>query len=209
MQELRRLIAESINKSKHEIVQFKKLAEGGFNRVFQASMLDGTQLIARIPYPSTTPKHLAVASEVATMDFLRCHDIPIPKVHAYSAVPENPVGAEYIIMDMAEGKPIGDYWYSMTKEERVKVIYQIAEIEGKLFSIHLPASGSIYYVKDLDSGTFRVDLPDPQGTSRFCIGPATSQNLWCYERSFLDIARGPCEYQDAKNDWSLPSSNIV
>jgi len=42
-------------------------------------------LVARIPHPATAPKGFAVASEVATMDFLRFHGIPVPKVYAYSA----------------------------------------------------------------------------------------------------------------------------
>ncbi len=97
-------------------------------------------------------------------------------------------------MEVFEGRSIGDTWYSMTEEERVKVIFQIAEIEGRLFSIQLPASGSIYYVDDLDTQTQRVDLPDPSGTGRFCIGPATSLNLWYGERSQLSFDRGPCKY---------------
>ena len=199
MQELKRLTAQCINKNEKDITQFKKLAEGGFNRVFQVSMSDGSKLIARIPYPSTAPKFFAVASEVATMDFLRSHGIPVPKVYDYSATSENTVGAEYIIMEMLQGSSIGDYWYLMTEEERLKIIFQIAEIEGKLFSIRLPASGSIYYTEDLDANTQRVELPDPHGTSRFCIGPATSLNLWYRKRSLLSITRGPCKcYRFAK-----------
>ena len=160
-------------------------------------MSDGSQLVARIPYPTTAPKHYAIASEVATMDFLRSYGIPVPRVYGYSSTSENVVGVEYIIMEMVEGRSIGDYWYLMTEEERLKIIFQIAEIEGKLFSIRLPASGSIYYVEDLDSSTERVELPGPNGTGPFCIGPATDLNLWYQERSILNIDRGPCKYSQS------------
>jgi aminoglycoside phosphotransferase (APT) family kinase protein len=133
---------------------------GGFNRVFQISMRDGSQLVARIPYPTTAPKCFAVASEVATMDFLRSHGIPVPKVYAYSATSDNAAEVEYIIMEMLEGRQIGDYWYSMTEEERLKITFQIARIEGRLFSIPLPASGSIYYSHDLEPSIQRLGLPD-------------------------------------------------
>lgn len=186
-------MARSVNKGVHDIVHFDKLAEGGFNRVFQAFMSDGSQLIARIPYPSTTPRHLAVASEVATMDFLRRHGLPIPKVHEYSTRVENAVGTEYIVMDVAEGRKLGDDWFLLSDEARVKIIFQIAQLEDKLFSIRLPAYGSIFYAHDLEASSPSVHLPDPQGTQKFCVGPSTSQNLWHHERTLLDIARGPCK----------------
>jgi Phosphotransferase enzyme family len=156
-------------------------------------MRDGSQLVARVPYPNTAPKCFAVASEVATMDFLRLHDIPVPKVYAYSAIPDNAAGVEYIIMEMSEGRQIGDSWYSMTEEQRLKIVFQIAQIEGRLFSIPLPASGSIYYSHDLDPSIQRLGLPDSEESSRFCIGPATSLRLWYRERSLLSVNRGPCE----------------
>ncbi|KIW39678.1 hypothetical protein, variant [Exophiala oligosperma] len=154
-------------------------------------MSDGTHLIARVPYSTTIPKYFTIASEVATMDFLRSQGIPLPTVYGYSATPDNSAGVEYIIMEMLEGKCIGDHWHSMTEEERIKIVFQIAEIEGKLFSIQLPASGSIFYVEDLDPDIPRVDFPGPDGKRRYCIGPSTSLNLWYQERSLLDIDRGP------------------
>ena len=33
-------------------------------------MRDGFQMVARTPYPVTIPKYFAVASEVATMDYI-------------------------------------------------------------------------------------------------------------------------------------------
>jgi aminoglycoside phosphotransferase (APT) family kinase protein len=193
VQELKRLVAECINQKTEDVVLFKKLAEGGFNRVFQISMRDGFRLVARIPYPTTAPKSFAVASEVATMDFLRSHGIPVPKVYAYSATSDNAVGVEYIIMEMLEGRQIGDYWYSMTEEERLKITFQVARIEGELFSIPLPASGSIYYSHDLEPSIQRLGLSDCEESSRFCIGPATNLKLWYRERSALSVYRGPCE----------------
>ena len=156
-------------------------------------MRDGSQLIARVPYPTTVPKHFAVASEVATMDFLRSHNIPVPHIHAYSATSDHAVGAEYIIMDMLAGRQIGDQWYSMTEAQRLKITFQVARIEGRLFSILFPASGSIYYSSDLDSSIPRVQISDAGECSRFCIGPSTNLKLWYRERSLLPVKRGPCE----------------
>jgi len=49
------------------------------------------------------------------------------------ATSDNAAGVEYIMMEMLEGRQIGDYWYSMTEEERLKITLQIARIEGDGF----------------------------------------------------------------------------
>ncbi|OJJ45032.1 hypothetical protein ASPZODRAFT_153342 [Penicilliopsis zonata CBS 506.65] len=69
---LKRLAAECINQNEEDVVGFRKLAEGGFNRTFLLTLRNGFQM-------SLEPKSLLVASEVATMDFLRLHGIPTPK----------------------------------------------------------------------------------------------------------------------------------
>ncbi|KAK1910226.1 hypothetical protein P3342_006499 [Pyrenophora teres f. teres] len=38
-------------------------------------IIDGTSVLARLPYPSTQPRRLAVASEVATMNFAHTLDV--------------------------------------------------------------------------------------------------------------------------------------
>lgn len=66
--ELSKAAAESVGRSSNDVQYINKLAEGGFNRIFELTMNDGFQLIARLPYSLTQPKRLAVASEVATMN---------------------------------------------------------------------------------------------------------------------------------------------
>lgn len=83
--ELKRVAAEAVGQSFHDIKNIRKLAEGGLNRVFRISLCDGSRVIARIPYPIIQPESAAVGSEVATLDFLRSHGIPVPRVYAYSA----------------------------------------------------------------------------------------------------------------------------
>lgn len=48
-----------------------KFAEGGFNKVFRLVMNDGSVVIARIPDQRARPPFRTIASEVATMDFVR------------------------------------------------------------------------------------------------------------------------------------------
>jgi hypothetical protein len=147
-------------------------------------------VIVRLPYPSTVPKHYTLASEVATLDFLRLHGIRTPEVYAWSSTEANPVGTEYIIMEKMDGTPLGETWYSMTPKEQHKIMNQIVEWEKQLMSLEFPACGSIYYQKYLPFEK-TVPLPD-QSDAKFCIGPIAHCSWWHDERSLLTINRGPC-----------------
>ncbi|KAF1997562.1 hypothetical protein P154DRAFT_547352 [Amniculicola lignicola CBS 123094] len=186
--ELLKAAAKSVNRPTSDIKSFHKIAEGGFNRVFDISMKDGTSMLARLPYLSTLPQRLAVASEVATLAFVCAHGIPTPQVLGYS-VGDNAVGAEYIFMEKLPGKCIGDTWFDLSEQERFKVLLQIVKLEAKLFTIELPASGSIYYTRDLSPGTPKIDIPGSDG--ELCIGPYAALRWWFGERGDLDIDRGP------------------
>lgn len=119
---LKNIIASSFGRAPSDIITFSKLSEGGFNRVFQTRFKDGRCVIARLPYPSTTLEHYTVASEVATLDYLRLHGIRTPEVYAWCATKENPVGSEYIIMEKLGGIPLGDVWYSMTPKQQLNMM---------------------------------------------------------------------------------------
>jgi hypothetical protein len=54
--------------------QMTKLAEGGFNKVFKLVMDNNSIVIARIPNPNVGRADRVIASEVATMEFVRSHD---------------------------------------------------------------------------------------------------------------------------------------
>ncbi|RDW79290.1 phosphotransferase family protein [Aspergillus mulundensis] len=185
---LHRVMATASNRSATDIVSFSKMAEGGFNRLFEATFNDGHRVIARLPYPATVPEHYTVASEVATLDYLRLHGITTPKVYAWSSTKANPVGAEYIVMEKLAGIPLGETWYTMTPKEQHGIMKQIVEWETRLMSLKLPASGSLYYQKDIPSER-SVALRDPG--DGFCIGPIAHYGWWHEERAVMEIDRGP------------------
>lgn len=182
--------ARSVCQAATDVQSIKKLAEGGFNRVFELTLRDEAQIIARLPYPVTQPKRLATASEVATMDLVRSHGIPVPRVYDYSADATNPVGAEYIIMEKVHGRPLGDVWYTMSEAQRTRVMTAIVDNEAKLFGIDLPGSGSVFYDSDLPQDMERAPLSSTDCKSRaLCVGPDVSLGLWFAERSALRIQR--------------------
>jgi len=192
--ELKKAAAAAVHKDSTKVHSFSKLAEGGFNRAFEMS-IDGILVIARLPYPSTYPKHFTIASEVATINLVRSYGVPAPKILGYSATSDNAVGSEYMIMEKVSGRDLGDIWYELSEKERLKVLSQVGKLESLLFSISLPAYGSIYLKRDLEVDIKSVDIAgeDP-GAAQFCIGPDVAQKWWFDGRGQLPVSRGPCNY---------------
>lgn len=161
-------------------VSFQKLAEGGFNRTFLVTMRDGFQFVGRIPYSTTEPNNLVIASEVATMDFLRSHGMPIPKMYSYSATAKNAAGTEYIFMERVQGTNLGDVWFDPFEKARITVVTKLVELESQLFTLKLPENGSLYYTKDLQDECEKIEVPVTDATSNgeFSIGPDPRLSFW-------------------------------
>ncbi|TAQ84138.1 hypothetical protein B7494_g7538 [Chlorociboria aeruginascens] len=192
--ELCYLIAKSVGLPRTDITLITKIAEGGSYRIFEATFRDGLKVIARLPYPCTIPRKYGVASEVATMEFLRIHGIPIPKILDWSSSASNQLGSEYIIMERVSGKELADTWYTMTFKERMAVVKKIVDIEKLLFGIHFPANGSLFFKEFLDPDVKSVDMPKDNSLKdidRFCIGPSTEYLWWYQKRNELAANRGP------------------
>ena len=191
--ELRRLAAQSVGRTFQDVDTMEKLDEGGFNRIFLITMQDGFQMIARIPYPATVPKFHAVASEVATMAFLRANGVPVPQVYGYSPTSDNAAKTEYIFMEFVRGTKLTDVWMQLKEAELASVLRQLVELESLVMSIPFPAGGSLYYADDLEKiAGKKTGIPMSLNGERFCIGPDVRLHMWYGRRSQLDVDRGPC-----------------
>lgn len=192
--EFRRLAAQSIGRTSQDVKTMVKLDECGLNRIFLVTMHDEFQLIARIPYPVTVPRFYTVASEVATMRFLRAKGLPVPEVYAYSATSDNVVGTEYIFMEFVKGLKLTDVWMGLKEADLASIMRQVVELECRIMSIPFPAGGSLYYADDLEQMTRRRTniTPMPLDGERFCVGPDVRLHMWYGRRSQLDVDRGPC-----------------
>ncbi|KAM5465080.1 hypothetical protein MauCBS54593_006715 [Microsporum audouinii] len=194
--ELQRVAAEAAQRP--HCSQIIKMAEGGFNKVFLLTMDDGSEVIARIPTPIAGPRHLTTASEAATMQFLRgTLQIPVPRILAYSPTSDNPVGAEYIIMERLRGDGLGSRWLSLSTAEMADLMMQIVDIEKKIFNFRFPAYGSLYNRHDIPLES-RVDIQAGEGD--FCIGPICKRQFWHGERADMKLDRGP---------WTKPEDCVA
>lgn len=133
-------------------------------------------------------KYHAVASEAATLAFLRAHGVPVPKVLAYSPDQTNAVGTEYMLLERLEGTPLSGQWFSMDTKTRVKIMRQIVNIERQFMSISFPASGSLYHRRDIDSSQHFIPVSDD-----IVVGPTAQHEWWYRERASLEVDRGPCK----------------
>ncbi|TVY53036.1 Altered inheritance of mitochondria protein 9, mitochondrial [Lachnellula cervina] len=187
------IIAKSVDQSCDDITLFRTIAEeSSSHRIFEATFRDGQIVIARLPYPYTVPQNYGVASEVATMEFLRLHGIPIPKVFDWSSSSSNSVGSEYIIMEKLPGKRLSSTWYNMTARKRWYLMEKIVRLEQTFFDIQFPVSGSIFYKNSLEPGVRSVDLPQTiTDGAKFCIGPSTDYLWWFQNRHELSVSHGP------------------
>ena len=179
-----------MNQSPKDVVSISKLAEGGFNRTLIVALRDGRQVVARVPYPLTAPNCHAIASEVATIEYLRSCGIPAPEIYGYSADLDNVAGTPYILMEFIRGPKLSEVWRDLGDEEVISVLRQLTQLESRMMSQSFPAGGSLYFTKDLEK--VAPGLGVPLEDKRFCVGPDTKLALWYGRRAGLDVNRGPC-----------------
>ncbi|RAL13147.1 aminoglycoside phosphotransferase family protein [Aspergillus homomorphus CBS 101889] len=199
--ELKRLAASALSVPATEVSDLRKLGEGGFNRTFLLTLRDGlTQLVARIPYPATEPKYLSVASEVATLEYLRRRGFPVPRVLGYDATSDNAAGTEYIFMEVAPGRCLRECWAELTTAEMARVVERIVALEARLMALEFPVAGSLFLEQDLrcmetvritDPCTEDEGVPEEEKGGQFCVGPDVSRGLWLGKRRILPVHRGP------------------
>ncbi|RAL11096.1 phosphotransferase enzyme family protein [Aspergillus homomorphus CBS 101889] len=154
-------------------------------------MDDGFDVIVKIPYHITGPKHYATASKAATLTYLNTKDIPVPKVYRYSSSDNNPAGVEYIVLEKAAGVGLETKWLTMSKRERHTLALSAVEVEKKFFDIPFRAIRSIYFKQDVPSGLqttlYKPDVKSDRDSEIFCIGPTADYRFWYGKRAELDL----------------------
>ncbi|KAH9210302.1 phosphotransferase enzyme family protein [Leptodontidium sp. 2 PMI_412] len=179
-------------------VQVVKVSEGQFNKVFLLTMDDGREVIAKLPNPNAGRAHFTTASEVATMDFLKnTLHLPIPRIYAWnSRLSNNPVGAEYIIMEKQSGVMLSDVWDDMKGSQKAEILKQVVGIERALASTKFKKFGGLYYKHDLPQLDSTTPLyVDGNGkevhSAEFEMGPTNHRSFFDFGKGVLDIDRGP------------------
>lgn len=131
---------------------------------------------------------------------------PVPRVLAWSSkAQENPVGAEYIIMEKVRGIELENVWPSMNIKDRLALVKTIAGFQKAWTSVSFKKFGGLYYAKDLDESTGNEPLyVDANGIDiideKFAIGPSTGRESIDDGRATINFDRGPCKISVFKNE---------
>ncbi|KAL1857909.1 hypothetical protein Plec18170_003133 [Paecilomyces lecythidis] len=129
------------------------------------------------------------------MDFARrILGTPAPRIYSWNSRAEsNPVGAEFIIMDKAEGVPLSQVWGTFKLPQKLQVLVAMTRLQNQWLSISFSHYGSLYYTKDVQpqAGNHYVKDDKAIRDSEFAIGPATGRDWFDAGRSVLDIEKGP------------------
>jgi hypothetical protein len=121
--------------------------------------------------------------------------IPAPKVYGWSSSTENPVGAEYILMEQCKGIELDKVWDKMSWDDRFEIVSTLTGYEKTFVSAKMPMIGSLYYAEDLISAT-PDQILDPEKSANdekaFVVGPTTHRTFFDKQRDPVEVHRGPC-----------------
>lgn len=111
---------------------------------------------------------------------------------------ENPIGAEYILMQKLPGVPLDTARESneFSRHHMIALARQVFELQKSLLDMTFRNIGSIYYKGDVVPSKDFV-YSNPEGgeinDSRFVIGPMMGPQWVSNGRCTLECDRGPCE----------------
>ncbi|KAK2863701.1 hypothetical protein FQN49_004075 [Arthroderma sp. PD_2] len=195
VQQLAKIAAEVAGPGTRRCVKVEKLADGLYNKALLLTMDDGIQVIGKVPNPNAGIPHFTTASEVATMDFARnILGTPAPKVLGWSSKRDNPVGAEYVIMEKIPGVQLETLWNKLDVEVKVNIVKEIAGYQRDWTLTSFSQYGGLYYKEDLSNATSLIytDKDGKQVTDdRFAVGPSTSRQTIDDGRMDVNFDRGP------------------
>lgn len=120
---------------------------------------------------------------------------PVPKVFSWNSKADNPVGAEYIIMEKLPGVQLDQVWGKLGIEARFKVVKRIAKYQADWANMSFSQFASLYYKQDLPSADSLVytNKDGEQITNgRFATGPSTGRENTDDSRKEMEFDRGPC-----------------
>ncbi|KAL3463479.1 hypothetical protein BJX64DRAFT_287228 [Aspergillus heterothallicus] len=143
--------AEAASNGPRACISIEKMANGMHNKAIHFTMDNGFQAVGKVPNPNAGLRHLTTALEVATMDFMsNVLGTPVPKVLSWSSSTDNPVAAEYILMENARGVPLSSLWDKLDAPVKFKVLEKVASYQELWSQVCFSKYGSLYYRGDLD-----------------------------------------------------------
>ncbi|KIJ31397.1 hypothetical protein M422DRAFT_266935 [Sphaerobolus stellatus SS14] len=108
------------------------LGDGAYSRAFLYTLNSGFQVVAKV----ILPVRPVFKTEKKT-------SVSVPDVYLYCSIPNNPVRAEWIIMQYVAGTGFIDCFEDLSAEKRYQTAIDIARIISSIFSITASYCGSV------------------------------------------------------------------
>ncbi|EZF29790.1 hypothetical protein H109_04256 [Trichophyton interdigitale MR816] len=201
-------------------VEIQRCPDGLYNKAFVLSMDNGKELVAKLPNPNAGVPYYTTASEVATMEFAREFlQTPAPRVYAWNAsrdTKNNPVGAEYIVMERVPGIQLSEIWCNLQLKQKLKVFTQIARYMRKWTSVNFSQIGSLYYTENIPvmpNEPLYSENGNAAFNSRFTVGLSTNREWSDAGRGDLKCNSGPwrsvADYRKAIGDREMMAVKTI
>ena len=118
---------------------------------FFYSLEDGQQVVGRIVLPVRETVKTEVLFDIILLRYHLNHfhlaytriPGPVPQVYLYCSTLKNPVGAEWILMEYMQGRPLGDCFDNLTYLQKIRIGMDLALVMSSLFKINAPQCGSL------------------------------------------------------------------
>ncbi|KIM36094.1 hypothetical protein M413DRAFT_31995 [Hebeloma cylindrosporum] len=133
-------------------------------------------------------------SEVAAMDFVRSRtSLPVPQVFAYCSEANNPVGAEWLIMEHMSGVEMGVAWDDLQLPQKRRLALDLIDLYDQFSLLKAEGCGGIYQSVKSTSDSSRVNLKHPRSPRWAPLSPESLRMLRTHCNHSLDngYALGP------------------
>jgi aminoglycoside phosphotransferase (APT) family kinase protein len=121
---------------------------------------------------------------------------PVPKVVAHSSSSDNPIGAEYIIMEKKKGVRLSERWGKLTLAQRQAFVSTLSQYMVDWTNTSFPMFGGLYFKRDLDQAAGSLTFTDKNSEEvtldDYAIGPSNNKLNYEYGRSKAEFDKGPC-----------------
>ena len=118
------------------------IGQGALNKLYRVQY-GNDSLLMRISLPVDPSSK--TESEVATLHFIRKNsNLPVPKVQAYNSSRSDPIGFEWILMNLMPGMPLQERWRSISWPAKEAIVEQLAGFSASMYRRQFRAIGNIY-----------------------------------------------------------------
>lgn len=140
-------------------------------------------------------------AEVATLRWIHANtSIPVPYVFSFDDNHQNAIGYEWILMELMQGASAYKRWRTMTMQQKVDLVEQIADYQVQLSALSGRPAPAF-------RGIGALDLHYPVGTGDGVpLGRMVSYEFFMGDHIYYDVQRGPFR---SSYDWLSAVLKIV